>query len=520
MSGVPKLAILQYHSPMADSAQFALGSTRGVPRLIAHMLHSSEALQCEVRDLQRDDGSGVTAFFLESPLGNEDAGRLARASTNGATWCLHGDLATEGERLVLRSRLLRLDQGEETSEAAHETCLEGDPGELGSMVYETATEVLATIEMAGALGEGADPSLDREAALEGLSSDGEAMKGYLSALASSDFDERIALLTQAFERDEGFVDAGVELAQSLLYNREVQEAERFLVAATRRELISNQKLRATAMEFFNRGMHAEATYLARKAMIWSPDEADAYVPYIRIALVTGNIGDGLKYSQRAEKLDPSNPAFKAYLSLFYRYMQKFDQAIEYAQRAIEAGPDEAFHYYALGSAHLFGGNFRAAVRHFDKALSLNPDDTTTHREMALATGNLYESGEARERMNTSLERLPNDPFLLTLRAQTFIAEDRFGEARLDLERALRAEANFPEAHGWLSQVLRELDEIPKALEHVQKARQLDPSNTKWLIEQGHIFRAMGDEETARACYAQAEGGGGGDDDLDFDEDDD
>jgi Flp pilus assembly protein TadD len=500
MPGSNKVAILQFHSQMASDLRFSLGPTRGVPRLIAHLLTQVAEIQCDVRDLQRDAGQGQATYFLEDPLDDRQALQLAKASTNGASWCLHGRVDYEGEELSIATHLIAID----SAECVLAEVREGKLDDLGDLLLEVVTATLQHIQPQNPMA----IDLLRHT----ISSDGQAMLGYLSALATSDFEERIVLFSEAVDRDATFVEAGLELAQSYIYNRQFKEAEQCLVAATQRGLISNERLREAAIQFFTRGMAYEATYLARKAMIWAPDDAQAYVPYIRIALVTGNVGDGLKYAQRAEQLDPTDPSFKAFISLFYRYLQQFDRAIEYARRAIEMKPDEAFHYYALGSAHLFSGNIRPAVRHFEKALELNPYDTTTHRELALAICNLYDGAEARQRIAQSLELLSSDPYLLTRRGQTYIADEEYELARLDLERALTQQPHFPEAHGLLSHALRETGEYERAREHAEKAHQLEPENAQWMYALGHALAALGEEQRAQSYFARAAAAEGDEDD--------
>lgn len=494
MSGNLRLAVLQFSCRLDTDGPRQLGLTRGIPRLIAHLLQSSGLVQCEVRDLQRDDGAGgVVAVHLDERLSDEDAVRLTAASTNNAGWCLHGLIESDGDALVVHYTLL---DTATPDEAALDDTLRGQPGELGGLLFQLAAEIQE--EMSA--GHGEDP-LD-EALLDGLSTDFDALMAYLAALASVDFDERIELLHEAVAADPTFTDAAVELTQSYLVNRQFKEAEALLVESTSRDKVGHAKLCELALVFFTRGMTQEAVYLARKAMIWQPGDADSYVPYIRIALVTGNVGDGLKYTQRAEQLAPDNPAFQAFMSLFYRYMQDYPKAIHYAQRAIEMGPDEAFHYYALGSAHLFSRNVRAALRHFEKALELNPYDTATHRELGLATCELYEGAEARERLDRSLELLPGDAFLLTLKARTWVEDDP-AQAQFCLERALQINPGFPDAHGLLGQVLREQGDYERATKHIETALQLDHSNPKWYREQGKLLVALDRPEEAQHAFQRA-----------------
>lgn len=490
-TAVPKMAILQFSSSLVAGARHALGPTRGIPRQLANLMQNTGRIGCEIRDLQRDSGRGTEAVQLEEALSDEDALRLTVASTNGAQWALHGVIAGTLDSFELEATLLDV----AGRSRALERTYQGTGADLAGYLVDLASAVLARIVPDG-------PPLDQLAAQKLLTTTGESMLCYLSSLASSDFDERIKLLADAFDRDPSFVEAGIELAKSHLVLRQFTEAEERLVAATRRDRISHAKLCETAIEFFTRGMQQEAVYLARKAMMWDPQNAQSYVPYIRIALMTGNIGDGLKYTQRAESLDPTHAPFQAFLSLFYRYMQDYEAAIRHAQRAIEMDPNDAFNYYALGSAHLYSRGIRPAIRHFEKALELNPQDVITHRELALAHCEISTGATARARIDRSLEMLPGDAFLLTLKARTWLDEDP-DQAQFCLERAIQHQPHFAEAHGWLGQVLREKQEHVRSLHHLEKALELDPQNPRWHRERGKLLLATDKPDEAQLAFQHA-----------------
>lgn len=487
----PRLAILQLSSRLT-TVEAPLEAVRGLPRLLAGLIQPLGPIQCEVRDLQRG-GSGEDeeggAFLLDQKLTFDEALALSRAVDT--EWCLYGAIEDDPGHLALELALLHAPSGKPALDLRHE----GTPGQLASMIGRAVEEIHRAICPAAELPQ-------PEVLVEGLSACYPALLHYLAALSSTEMDGRIRRLRRAVEADPEFVDAGLELAQCHLLLREFVQAEEVLVRTTSRSRLSVGKLARVALRFFTRGFIQEAVYLARKTMMWAPDQAESYLPYIKICLLTGNVGDGIKYTQRAETLAPTHPALQAYLALFYRVLQRPAEAIAHGRRAVELDPGQAFHHYALGSAHLFSGAIRTAVGHFERALELNPTDIATHRELALANCETLPAPEARARIDRSLGHLPRDAFLLTLKARTWMGEDK-DQARACLEAAIQHQPGFPDAHGLLGGLLRERGDLARSQEHMEKAVALDPHNPEWHRELGKLYLARGEATQAQAAFQRA-----------------
>ncbi len=490
MTTQPRLAILQFSSRL-DQGVDPLGPTRGLPRLLASTLQTVSEIHCEVRDLQHSVEEGKTeAVYLEDMLSREEAIQLAQVGDSD--WCLYGLISDLDGALKLDFSLLAVDG----SQLVLQETLEGTSAELGKLAGELATRVCSTVAP--------EIKLPGLALLrEGLSENPQAMMLYLVGLAQSQLTQRAEKLKEAVEADPSFVDAGLELAQSHLLRREFELAEAQIIAHTSPEAISREKLLSVALRFFSRGFVQESIYLARKAMMWGPDKHESYLPYIKIALLTGNVGDGVKYTQRAAALAPDEAIYQAYLALFYRFLQQPENSLSHGRRGVQLGPNEAFHHYALGSAHLFSGAIEESLPHFQRALELNPSDVATHREMALAHCEISTVEDARAHIEQSLQVLPTDSFLLTVKARTWATEDP-AVAEQALELAIQHQPSFPDAHGLLGSLLRERGEYDRAEEHLEQAIALDGQNPEWYRELGRMYLATSNPQQAQTAFARAQ----------------
>ncbi len=485
----PRLAILQFSSRL-DPGLDPIGVARGLPRFLANTIQKATEIHCEVRELQRSTENDTTeAIYLEDKLTETEAMELA---SGGAHWCLHGLLTDRDDLLTLDTSLMAVPGGQ----VVHSELLTGRPQDLGRLGSELILKICSLIAPGRKL-----PSVDQLG--EGLTLDPTAMRQYLSALAQTQVAGRANLLAQAVATDPTFVDAGLELAQCKLMCRDFEEAEAAIIQHTDRDRISHDKLLQVSLHFYNRGFIQEASYLARKAMMWHPDRHESYLPYIQIALWTGNVGDGIKYTQRAEELAPDNPTYQAYLSLFYRFLQEPEKSVAHGERAIALGPDEALHHYALGSAKLFSGAIPDSLPHFRRALELDPHDPAAHREMALAYCETTTIEEAQAQIDKSLELLPTDAFLLTVRARTYSASDP-ASAEESLKLAIQHHPSFPDAHGLLGHLLRERGEYASAQEHLEKAITHDSHNPEWYRELGRLFLAISNHEQAKIAFLRAQ----------------
>ena len=112
----------------------------------------------------------------------------------------------------------------------------------------------------------------------------------------------------------------------------------------------------------------------------------------------------------------------------------------------------------------------------------------------LLDGNAPRAGEM---LTLALGLTPNDPDLLTDRAEALAAQNKYKEALADLDQALARDPNRVDALIFRASAHRALDQLDPALRDADAALRLAPDEPDALLERGNIRRLKGDKAGAR-----------------------
>jgi tetratricopeptide (TPR) repeat protein len=96
--------------------------------------------------------------------------------------------------------------------------------------------------------------------------------------------------------------------------------------------------------------------------------------------------------------------------------------------------------------------------------------------------------------------MPRDAGLLVLRARARAAETRFGDAYVDLDRAIALDPSLADAYVFRASALRRQGALDPAAVDLDKALALDPEQPEALLERGIVRRLKGDDTGARADW--------------------
>jgi tetratricopeptide (TPR) repeat protein len=105
-------------------------------------------------------------------------------------------------------------------------------------------------------------------------------------------------------------------------------------------------------------------------------------------------------------------------------------------------------------------------------------------------------------LTLALALAPDDPDLLTDRAEAFAGGKRYPEAVADLDRALTIDPGRADALVFRAAAHRALGRLPAALQDVEAALRLAPNQPDALLERGNIRIMQNDEAGARADWRQ------------------
>lgn len=158
-----------------------------------------------------------------------------------------------------------------------------------------------------------------------------------------------------------------------------------------------------------------------------------------------------------------------------------DAAIGHYQRAVEADPEDAFAHYNLGFALARKGEEDQARAEFRRAIEIDPNFRNAHFNLAASLAREQHWDEAATEYREVLKIDPDDHAAHLELAAALAASGRRDESERELrsvlenaqeyETAIKARASIQ--LGRLAEVDRRL---PEALEHFQRAVELDPSS--------------------------------------------
>ncbi len=96
--------------------------------------------------------------------------------------------------------------------------------------------------------------------------------------------------------------------------------------------------------------------------------------------------------------------------------------------------------------------------------------------------------------------VPRDPGLLVLHARALAAQDRYGDAVRDLDRAISLDPELTEAYVFRGSAQRQEGALEAAQADLDKALTLDPDQPEALLERGIVSRLKGNDAAAAADW--------------------
>jgi len=137
-----------------------------------------------------------------------------------------------------------------------------------------------------------------------------------------------------------------------------------------------------------------------------------------------------------------------------------------------------------------------ALEEIERAIFLGPDDAS-HRDFAASIANELGMTDKAETHWARAQRLaPNNPKYPLYRAQMQLKMEDNDGARSSLAMAVAIDETIPEAWASLAGVAMEAGNLRPALDHISKARELEPDNRAWKRTEATIRRRLGQPERA------------------------
>ena len=232
-----------------------------------------------------------------------------------------------------------------------------------------------------------------------------------------------------------------------------------------------------------------------------PDNADIWQRFGRTRMKLEDPLDAIKYFHRATEIDPLNHVYRTDLAEAYIEQRWFGEARQELEVLLAEYPDSARLWTRLGYACNHGNMYSKAVEAYERALDLDPENRDYIRNLTSAVLNrgaeLQEDQDfdgARKMYRYARQLYPGDWVALNNTAALEMELGNWEEARRLLAAAMKEHIGVSQLHFNMSVVLENLGEYIPALEHLQRAAQLDRFNPP---QAEHVERLMKKAEASR-----------------------
>ena len=295
----------------------------------------------------------------------------------------------------------------------------------------------------------------------------------LALAARSRFDEAIPYFEAVGRSRPDSYDAAFNLALCLVEAKRYPQAIVVLGAAVERghKTAELENLLAEAYEGDNRTQ--EAIDALREATRLSPEHEDSYVDlaalctkYEAFQLALDVIAVGLSHHAESDRL-----IFQR--GVVYAMTNRFDLAEQDFQAAARLAPDKNLTHVARGITQMQAGDLDQAIAQLRARVRTSPKDATLQ----------YLLGEA-----------------LT-RAGAAPGAGTFDEAKRALQASVRLDATFVPARVDLARLLLKENRTAAAIEQLEAARTLDPTNQSAYSQLAVAYRRTGDIAKSSAMVA-------------------
>jgi tetratricopeptide (TPR) repeat protein len=216
----------------------------------------------------------------------------------------------------------------------------------------------------------------------------------------------------------------------------------------------------------------------------------------------GNLDAAYADLKRAAEMNPKEERNYLDLALLCLDHDNEQLAVDVATVGIAHLPKDAAMYAVRGIAYAQLSKYDAAQEDFARATELDPGRPLGEVARSVLYDEMDQPEKAKQSLRQQLEKAPGDPVANTLFASLLIRQGaaprtpELAEAKAALARALQTDPNAVEALILLGKVDLEEEDLPGALNALERAERLDPNNRSTLNQMLLILRKLGRTQDA------------------------
>jgi len=229
-----------------------------------------------------------------------------------------------------------------------------------------------------------------------------------------------------------------------------------------------------AYEHLNRLVEARATL--EKSFVGGKPSVRLLRELARVARLQKDHQGALGYLAHARDLEPGNASLHYYFGVVCTDLSLVAEARDSFERAVKLEPENPDYNYAMGAASAFRQDPAEGVPYFEKYLKLRPQDPRGK----LALGATLFRAKDYEHALPWLKQSAGNPETAT-RAHYYwgaiaLEEDRMDEAFMELQEALKAKRDFPDALAELGRWYLNRKDYQQSEKQIQLALRIEPDH--------------------------------------------
>ncbi|MFD2571608.1 tetratricopeptide repeat protein [Spirosoma soli] len=238
--------------------------------------------------------------------------------------------------------------------------------------------------------------------------------------------------------------------------------------ATTTVRIEQETMFTDGVRFLMTDEPAKAIAQFNKLLQKDPNNAAAQYATANALLKTGKTAEAIPYAVKAHSLDGSNKFYTLLLAELYVKQKRYSEAESLYEALLKKGAENAEYGVELAAIYLFDDKPDKALDTYnfvERELGLNEEITRQKQRIYLKQNKIDKAIEEAEKLVASE---PSDPDYLLEGAELLIANDRTDQAISWIDRALKLNADLPQAHVLLADIYRKKGDMARVTKELNQ----------------------------------------------------
>jgi Flp pilus assembly protein TadD len=249
------------------------------------------------------------------------------------------------------------------------------------------------------------------------------------------------------------------------------------------------------------------TQAARTEYEWAlkraPDNLGALTGYGRVLMEAGAMEQAHGEFVRALTIDPSNTTALFHMGWLYLATDRPTEGTHYFLRGLQHAPKSMYGRLGLARAYEVRNMDSEALVEYQKAYT--SDSTNVDAMVGIGRCQTHQGNyvPAERMLEKALARSPENPEVLTLLGNVYLARDRRAEAVAHYRRAVQLDESNADAYLGLGTALEAEGDLAAAEEALHNALLHAPKDAAVMYRLGTVYLGMNEKSRARAYFEMA-----------------